>query len=198
MTNPNQSDFVLSQLKDLLSDDTYGYATAVVTYCETKSLSYNYIGMAEFRDALTHIQRAIGEEDQVKILSEINSASEHIRRAAVESMQEYVELKYAEIRKRITIPDYKIFISRYKIPSRQELAKSEELIKNNLILGREAKPRKEWQEAIGYFRRAESELEKLETALPTVKEVDYRFSNTLLLILIVFSVFWVGLFTLVR
>jgi len=194
--NSANSEFILSQLKELLSDDTYGYATAVVTYCETKSLNYNYIGMAEFRDALTHVQRAISEDNESKVLSEINSASEHIRRAAVESMQEYVELKYAELRKRILIPEYKYLIAQYKKPSKSDLIASETAIKNNIILGREAKPRKEWQEAIGYFRKAEIELEKLEAILPTIKEVQDRYSNRVLICLGVILLILLGLSTI--
>jgi hypothetical protein len=192
-----KSDFILNQLKELLSDDTYGYATAVVTYCETKSLSYNYIGMAEFRDALTHVQRALYEEDESKIYNEINSAAEHIRRAAVESMQEYIELKYADIRKRILISDFTLFVARYKKPSKVVLADSENLIKNNIILGREAKPRKEWQEAIGYFRKAEAELEKLDSLLPTVKEVQDQYSKNSLIIIIIVILFLLGV-TIIR
>lgn len=181
--SPN-SEYLLQNLRNLLSDETYGYATTVVTYCETKSLSFNYIGMAEFRDALTHIGRAINETDETKMSNEFSSAFEHIRRAAVESMQEYVELKYANVKKRLLVSDFKYFVSRYKKPQKDDIIKSEEIIKTNLVLGRTAKPKKEWQIAIGYFKKAEDELDKLDAQLPTVKEIQDRYSNTLFVILL--------------
>lgn len=191
---PN-SEEVLNKLREVLSDDTYGYAATVVTYCETKSLSFNYIGMAEFRDALTHIGRAINESEEAKFSNEMNSAFEHIRRAAVESMQEYVELKYADVKKRLLVSNFKYWISRYKKPSKEEIRKSEEIIKNNLVLGRTAKPKKEWQIAIGYFKKAEDELDKLDAQLPTIKEIQDRFSNTFFVILLIVLIFFMVLST---
>ena len=91
---------VFEELKGVLGEK-YDYATSVVTYAEVQSLEFNYTGMAEFRDALTHFKRAIYEENEDLALDELNSTFEHIRRAAVESMQEYIESKYTNVRKRI-------------------------------------------------------------------------------------------------
>lgn len=186
---PNSYD-TLQKLKDLLADETYGYATAVVTYCETKSLTLNYIGMAEFRDALTHVQRAIYATEESIAQDEINSAYEHIRRAAVESMQEYVELRYANIRKRLLIPNYKYYFARYQKPDYKKIKEFEDNIKNNIISARNSKPHKEWQEAIGYFIEAEKEIDKLDELLPPYKDLQERYSNSILIILgIIFTLF---------
>ena len=96
------SEAILSHIKDVLSDEKYGYAAAVVTYCEAKSRKFLYSGMAEFRDALSHIQRALNAKNEKTLFEETNSASEHIRRAGVESMQEYIESRYDDFDKRIS------------------------------------------------------------------------------------------------
>lgn len=100
---------VLAVLKDVLGEK-YDYAISVVTYVEVKSLEFNYTGMAEFRDALTHVKRAMYANDELTALEELNSTSEHIRRAAVESMQEYVETRYVNLRRRMYLPSSYWFI----------------------------------------------------------------------------------------
>jgi len=168
---------IQQKLKEVLSEN-YDYATYVVTYAEIKSLEFNYTGMAEFRDALTHIKRAIYAENEDLALDELNSTFEHIRRAAVESMQEYIESKYTNVRKRIYLSHLKSVLARYKTPNKKEVTNLEENVKKNIFHGREAKPRKEWKEAIGYFKVAEDALDKLDEILPKMEELDYRYSET--------------------
>ncbi|KKG71001.1 hypothetical protein [Methanosarcina mazei] len=168
------SDKVQERLKLVLSDEYYGYSTAVVGYSETKSLQYNYIGMSEFRDALTHVKRAIYTQKEDEAISELDSASEHIRRAAVESMQQYVETRYYEIRERIHDPlpfIYIIFLKRKFNLS--EIRERESRIKDYINSGRALKPNKEWKEAISYFKRAEEELDILDKELPLNKQLNY-------------------------
>ncbi|KAF5434065.1 hypothetical protein C5S39_00065 [Candidatus Methanophagaceae archaeon] len=133
------------KLKETLGDN-YQYATQVVTYAEVQGSEFEYTGMAEFRDALTHVKRAIDTDDESKAFNELNSASEHIRRAAVESMQEYVEGKYASIKRSR---------SYLNVRNREHISKLERKIKENIFHGRNAKPYKHWREAIGYFKEAE-------------------------------------------
>ena len=128
---PN-SDFLIENLKNVLSDETYGYASSVITYCETQSLTYTYVGMAELRDALTHIHRALFATDKDKISIEMVSVREHIRRAAVESMQEYVETKYFQIRRRILSSPMKLLFTGRKIDW-EAVKQSEKAIKINIL-----------------------------------------------------------------
>ena len=152
---------VLEELRKVLGED-YSYATSVVTYAEVQSLEFNYTGMAEFRDALTHVKRAIYENDEKKALDEINSVSEHIRRAAVESMQEYIESRYVNFRRNLYFP-YSLLKNRVKTDD------LENELKLCIIKGRDAKPSKKWRESIGYFKKAEDILVQLEDKiqLPT-------------------------------
>lgn len=188
MNNSSDNNLVLKKIKDVLSDDNFGYATAVITYCETKSLILNYVGMAEFRDALTHIQRAVNTTDSEVISSELNSAHEHIRRAAVESMQDYVERRYYILRQRIRNPYLYLFRVAYTLDWKK-LNKSDEIIKNNILCGREAKPKKEWQEAIGFFFKAEEEIEKIDAIIPPMDFIKQRSNFVILgvLVLLLFS-----------
>lgn len=182
---------VQQKLIEVLSEN-YDYATYVVTYAEIKSLEFNYTGMAEFRDALTHVKRAIYAENEDLALDELNSTFEHIRRAAVESMQEYIESKYTHIRKRIYLSKLKSILARYKTPDKKEITNLEAIIKENLFYGREAKPRKEWKEAIGYFKRAEDALDQLDNILPDMEELDYRYSETVQSAILLISGFIIG------
>jgi tetratricopeptide (TPR) repeat protein len=148
---------VYQKLLEVLGDD-YQYATQVVTYSEVQGCEFDYVGMAEFRDALTHVRRAIYATDDSVAFDELNSISEHIRRAAVESMQEYVEDKYASIKRRLYL----------NVKNKKHVLEMEQNIKENIFRGREAKPSKKWREAIGYFKQAETLLDQLDNELPLI------------------------------
>lgn len=191
------SSTVESYLKEVLGD-TYDYAISVVAYSESKSLDYNYIGMAEFRDALTHVKRAIIVEDDETALLELNSASEHIRRAAVESIQDYVESKFKKVRDRAYTPLPIYYLILHKNPDMKLIKEKEDVIKNCIYKGREAKPGKRWIEAVAYFQEAEKELEDLEKMLPTVRQAKFASSEILLLIAsILFGVFLTIIFAII-
>jgi len=183
---------VYDKLKEILSEDNYGYASDVVTYSEMEGLEFNYTGMAEFRDALTHIKRSIFTNDESKAMEELNSAFEHIRRAAVESMEEYIETKYANIRKRIVDPTYTFWLMSFNRPDRKIIMDTERIIKENIRMGREAKPRKEWQTAIGYFKIAEKELINLDKIVPTIDEINRRLYTSVQIIIILIIGFVLG------
>jgi len=178
------SDLVLTKLKSILSEENFDYATTVITYCETKSLVYNYIGMAEFRDALTHVKRGVNADDEQKIFSEFDSAFEHIRRAAVESMQFYVETKYLDLKRRLKSPFLFLFKAFYTTDWK-DIKKTENDIKEFIICARDAKPKTEWQEAIGYFYKADEKIDSLNYIFPTGGEISRRSSKVLLLILMI-------------
>ena len=154
---------IYKKLLEVLGDN-YQYATQVVTYSEVQGSEFEYMGMAEFRDALTHVKRAISAADESKAFDELNSASEHIRRAAVESMQAYVESKYASIKRRLLL----------NMVNKRHISELEGEIKENIIKGRSAKPVKDWKEAIGYFKKAEKILDQLEDEVP---EIDIRVNQ---------------------
>lgn len=158
------SPVVYEQLKEVLGEK-YDYASTVVTYAEVQSLEFNYTGMAEFRDALTHVKRAIYLDDIAEAQDELNSASEHIRRAAVESMQEYIESRYIYFRRGLYFPNKYWFKFNHN-----EISDLEQKLKSYLFLGREAKPSKKWLEAIGYFKKSEEVLDQLEKKISPLNQ----------------------------
>jgi len=158
------SPVVYEQLKEVLGEK-YDYASTVVTYAEVQSLEFNYTGMAEFRDALTHVKRAIYLDDIAEAQDELNSASEHIRRAAVESMQEYIESRYINFRRGLYFPNKYWFKFNHN-----EISDLEHKLKSYLFLGREAKPSKKWLEAIGYFKKSEEVLDQLEKKISPLNQ----------------------------
>lgn len=188
----NHFNFFCKKLKDVLSNENYGYSSAVVTYCETKGLIYSYGGMSEFRDALTHVYRALQTTNEDEISDELNSCYEHIRRAAVESIQEYVETKYYKVRRVTESRGLKVLFSSiltFKKIDWKNVKISENSIREKILMGREAKPRKAWQEAIGYFKQAETEIEELEAKLPTIQEINSRYNAVTLIAIIILSVY---------
>lgn len=172
-SNVTLSPEVYKKLLDVLGDN-YLYAIQVVTYSEIQGGEFDYIGMAEFRDALTHVKRAIDTDDESVAFDELNSASEHIRRAAVESMQEYVEGKYASIKRSLYL----------NVVNKKHTSELEKKVKENLIYGRSAKPHKNWKEAIGYFKEAEDILNQLEEEVPLI---DMRINQLKLLTYLVIA-----------
>lgn len=183
----NFSSEIIEELKELLGEK-YDYATSVVTYAEVQSLEFNYTGMAEFRDALTHIKRAIYEESEKNALGEINSASEHIRRAAVESMQEYVESRYVNFRRNLYIPS-----SYWLKRNRSEINELEMKLKDCIRLGREVKPSKKWRESISYFKQAEDILEQLEKEVPSINERLERIKFLIFLTIALLTGYLIGI-----
>ena len=167
---------VYQKLLEVLGDD-YQYATQVVTYSEVQGGGFDYVGMAEFRDALTHVKRAINANDESVAFEELNSISEHIRRAAVESMQEYVENKYISIKRRLDLNLHKI----------KHVKELEQNIKQNIYQGREAKPSKQWKEAIGYFKQAETLLDQLDDELPLINVRAYQVKHGIYLFIAAIS-----------
>jgi hypothetical protein len=138
---------VLKRLREILGEP-FIVASGAVTYAEVKSLSYKYKGMAEFRDALTHVGRAISIQDEKKAISELDTAFEHIRRGGVESMQEYVEAKYVDILPRISISEMKCRLVGIRPPNKRKIHEANLLIKDTLSKAREAKPHRRWRKSI--------------------------------------------------
>nr|QNO48665.1 hypothetical protein LENKHJGJ_00036 [Methanosarcinales archaeon ANME-2c ERB4] len=167
---------VYQKLLEVLGED-YQYATQVVTYSEVQGCGYDYVGMAEFRDALTHVKRAIDADDETVAFDELNSVSEHIRRAAVESMQEYVEDKYASIKRRLYV----------NMKNKKRISELEQNIKKNIFQGREAKPSKKWREAIGYFKEAEILLHQLDEEAPLIDVRVEQFKRIVYLLIAVIT-----------
>lgn len=178
-TNKPISPDVESKIREVLGKN-FDYAISVVAYSETKSLIYNYTGMAEFRDALTHVKRAVFADNDNLAISEMDSAAEHIRRAAVESMQEYVETRYKSVRDRAYTPVPKYYSILQKGPNIKLIKEKEELIKEYIFKGREAKPQKNWEDAIAFFQKAEEVLIELDMILPTKKQLNFGYAETIL------------------
>jgi hypothetical protein len=178
------SEFILEKLRSVLSEDVFDYATTTYIYSETKSLTYNYIGMSEFRDALTHVKRAVNADSEQKVTSEMESAFEHIRRAAVESMQFYVETKFFDLRNRLKNPFLYLFISTYKLDWKN-IRRTEEEVKELLACARDSKPKTEWREAIGFFYKAETEIEKLDEIIPSKEQISQKSTFFLMILMIV-------------
>lgn len=155
---------ISKKLKELLGEK-YDYAVAVIIYTEVKSLEFNYSGMAELRDALHHVKKAIFAENDTEALDEINNASDHIRRAATESMEDYIESRFINFIRRKSLPG--LYWSKY---NKAKLKDLENQLKEYIYQGRLAKPSKEWEQSIAYFKKAEVILDQLDEEIPSINE----------------------------
>jgi hypothetical protein len=83
--------------------EVYFYAKAVILFYETHEQKKAVSAITELRDALDHLMLADvaqtdGDTDRVR--SNVTSAEEHLRRAAMEPMEHAVENKIADLLKR--------------------------------------------------------------------------------------------------
>jgi len=155
---------ISKKLKELLGEK-YDYAVAVIIYTEAKSLEFNYSGMAELRDAFHHVKKAIFAKNDTEALEEIINASDHIRRAATESMQDYIESRFVNFIRRKSLPS--LYWSKN---NKDKLNDLENQLKEYIYQGRMAKPSKEWEQSIAYFKKAEEILDQLDKEIPSINE----------------------------
>lgn len=79
MSNTSLSPKVLSALTELL-DEVYPLARDAVIYAEIMTGEFNYVGIAELRNVLEHIRRALNTADEEEALRDLEAAHEHLRR----------------------------------------------------------------------------------------------------------------------
>ncbi len=119
MSNKSLSPKILSKLNELL-EDVYPIARDSVIYAEVVTGEFNYVGMAELRDVLDHIKRALNTADEEEALKDLEAAYEHLRRGAVESIQRAATKTFFDALQVIRYPNwlYKILFLEYQIKHR--------------------------------------------------------------------------------
>lgn len=132
-----------------------------------------YVGMAEFRDAITHISRALWADDEAETMRNIDEAFEHIRRAGVESIEWAAARRFEYVKRVIETPSFLFKLIFLK--NKKEALQIERQIKKLFIKGREKKSRKDkWIEAILDYKQAIEKTDELYRLCPSKVEYRYR------------------------
>jgi len=146
------SENIIKNLKEIL-DYPLQVSQNSFVFAEIVTGELVYVGMAEFRDAITHISRALWADDEVEALRKIDEAFEHIRRAGVESIEWAAAKRFEYVRRVIETPSFLFKLIFLK--NKKEALQIERQIKKLFIEGREKKSRKDkWIEAILDYKKA--------------------------------------------
>lgn len=96
-TNPPNNYDLGAHILAVLSGPLYDSAKTAILRYETIERERSTSAITELRDALDHMCRAAQASDPVDAKSLVETASEHLRRAAVEPAQDMVESRLADI-----------------------------------------------------------------------------------------------------
>lgn len=130
-------------------------------------------GLTELRDFATHIAIALQSNDESVAHDAINSAKEHLRRAALETMQEYSSDIYAELKPKIDGSALKYKILMLPPPDQVKVGKLDEEVKKHLLDARSNKG-DDWIVSVNSFYEAIKDLQAIAAEYPTINEVRFR------------------------
>jgi len=108
---------VLARIREILGE-AYHFSRDATIYSEVVTGEINYKGMGELRDVLEHLQRSINTDDEEDALNDLTEAYEHLRRAAVESVQRAASKEYFEALKSIKIPSLALKVAFLEVPDK--------------------------------------------------------------------------------
>ena len=162
-----------SKLKWVL-DDAYPLARHSVIYSEVVMGELNYTGIAELRDALDHIQRALDTDNEKEALKDLESAYEHIRRGAVESLQRAATKTFFDALQVIKYPHWTYKILFLEVPDKGHVRDLRMKAMEKIASGRSQKSNKgKWKNAIKDFEDAIDASIEITNTNPT--KVEFRF-----------------------
>lgn len=163
-----------SKLKRIL-DDAYPIARNSVIYAEIVTGELNYSGIAELRDVLDHIQRALNMDNEKDALKDLESAYEHVRRGAVESVQRAATKTYFDAIKVIRYPNWLYKVLLLEVPDKGEVRDLRMKAMEKIAKGRSHKSDKgKWKESIKDFKDAVDASFKIIDMNPTKAQVRFQ------------------------
>lgn len=162
-----------SKLRWIL-DDVYPLARHSVLYSEVVMGELNYTGIAELRDALDHIQRALNMDNEEEALTDLEAAYEHIRRGAVESLQRAATKAFFDASQVIKYPNWVYKILFLEVPDKGQVRDLRMKAMEKIADGRSHKSDKgKWTNSIEDFKDAIAASNEIIDKLPT--KVKFRF-----------------------
>lgn len=154
MSNTSLSPKVLSALTELL-DEVYPLARDAVIYAEIMTGEFNYVGIAELRDVLEHIRRALNTADEEEALRDLEAAHEHLRRGGVESVQRAATKTYSDALQIIKYPNWVYKVLFLEVADEGRVRELRMIARKKIECGRSRKSNKsEWTDALKDFKDA--------------------------------------------
>ena len=168
---------VLSRIREIMGH-SYHVSRDAIIYSEVVTGEMNYKGMGEMRDVLEHLQRAINTDSEEDSLHDLTEAYEHMRRAAVESVQRAATKEYFEALKAIRVPSLALRLSLLEVPDKGKVRELRMEAMNKISEGRSNKADKDnWVKSIEDFKTAIDNCFELKDMFPSNIEVKYRLMN---------------------
>ena len=118
MSDNHLSPPITKELSELL-EVYYPIARHSMIYSEVVMGEFNYLGVAELRDVLDHIKRAVNTSNEEEALKDIEAAHEHVRRCAVESMQRAATKTFFDAMQVIRYPHWTYKILLLDVPDKK-------------------------------------------------------------------------------
>lgn len=168
------SPIVDSKLKWIL-DDAYPLARQSVIYSEVILGELNYSGIAELRDVLDHIQRALDTDNEEDALKDLEAAYEHIRRGAVESLQRAATKTFFDALHVIRYPNLMYKILLHEVPDKGQIRDLQMKAMEKIADGRSHKSDKDkWKNSIEDFKDAIDASNEIIDKFPNKAEFRFR------------------------
>lgn len=168
------SEKVLSQLMWIL-DEVYPIARNSVIDAEVVTGELNYVGIAELRDVLDHIQRALNSTNDDDALVDLDAAFEHIRRGAVESAQRAATKTFSDALKVIRYPNWLYKVLLLEVPDKGHVRGLRMKAMEKIARGRSHKSDKgKWLDSIKDFKEAIDYSFKIIDMNPTKVQVRFQ------------------------
>lgn len=143
---------VTEKLSELL-EVHYPVARQSMIYAEVVTGEFNYIGVAELRDVLDHIKRAVNASDEENALNDIADAHEHVRRCAVESVQRAATKTFFDALRVIRYPHWMYRLLLLDVPDKKYARKLRMIAMDKIASGRSHKSDKsQWITSLDDFK----------------------------------------------
>jgi hypothetical protein len=132
--------------------------------------------MSELRDVVDHIKNACSTDDGEQAKNELVEAYEHLRRAAVESLQRASTKVYFETLNTIRTPLFLHRLVGVEVPDKGEVRTLRIRARTNIEEGRNLKSDKSrWTDSLQLFKNAIDDCLRIQDMYPSSGEVWYRF-----------------------
>lgn len=142
---------------------------------ESQSLTRDWKGLVNFRDALDHLSdvfAAIDNENFEKAEDELGDAKSHLGRASYESAQALAEDRIAYLEEN-KLPSILYKITWVDGPDEGKFEEGRAMIRNKIERGRNRKEN-DWRAATSEFKEASDKAKNLKQELPPKGEVYFR------------------------
>lgn len=174
MSDDRLSAAVTKKLSELL-EGAYPVARNSLIYAEVVTGEFNYLGVAELRDVLDHIKRAVSTSDEEEALKDIEAANEHIRRCAVESVQRAATKTFFDALKVVRYPHWIYKVLLLDLPDKERIRDLRMTAMEKIASGRSHKSDKsQWITSLKDFETAIDSCFEIIDMCPSKNQIRFQ------------------------